>query len=118
MFSLYFFSFAVAHTKIGGKRNQKTPQSSSPAIVSRKSPRGVSKKLGRSPLSRVDDGNDGVKNAQSASRAVPGLSKVANARDKHHEGTKDTPVLVEEGPVLASKPTTKRRKVKIEVTFC
>jgi hypothetical protein len=91
MFSLYFFSFAVAHTKIGGKRNQKTPQSSSPAIVSRKSPRGVSKKLGRSPLSRVDDGN---------------------------EGTKDTPVLVEEGPVLASKPTTKRRKVKIEVTFC
>jgi hypothetical protein len=91
MFFLYFFSFAVAHTKIGGKRNQKTPQSSSPAIVSRKSPRGVSKKLGRSPLSRVDDGN---------------------------EGTKDTPVLVEEGPVLASKPTTKRRKVKIEVTFC
>jgi hypothetical protein len=61
-----FLSFVVAHTKIGGKRNQKTPQSSNPAIVSRKSPRGVSKKLGRSSLSHVDDGNDGVKNAQSA----------------------------------------------------
>jgi hypothetical protein len=32
----------------------------------------------------VDDDNDGVKNAQSASRVVPGLSKVATARDKHH----------------------------------
>jgi hypothetical protein len=66
-----FFSFSVAQTSIGTKRKHKTPQSSSATIASRKSPRGVSKKLGRSPLSRVDDGNEAAHNVQSGSTAVP-----------------------------------------------